>query len=338
MSGEQHLVSLPNDYDNAKPSRLLLSFHGWGGSSTSCGSACSTHFTDHGIITVSLSGYGGSWNGVGTTASPGQDGATCTPNATDYCYDDCGSCADNCWWTTCKDSVDQTLQVLNKVESELCINPAQIWAMGCSNGAMFMFELAADPRIASRLAGVFPVVGQPHNGFNVPPAVGGINLMGFYGLQDTTIPPLSNTDDPTKSFDTASPGWYFNTARNVTSLWAQYGGCDGWEFTSNWSIAQYADSDGLSCVRATDCNDANLEIIECLFDGGHTCYKDYQVGPILAFIMDNNTTKSTNQLDMPEVIIGVTIGTLCFIMFVAVIIGVMWRHRRQKYSMLARYN
>ena len=46
---------------------------------------------------------------------------------------------------------------------------AEVWAAGGSNGGMFLYELAADPRTASRLAGIVPLCGLPHNGLNRPP-------------------------------------------------------------------------------------------------------------------------------------------------------------------------
>lgn len=91
------------------------------------------------------SGIGNSWNGAGSTKSPGSDGPTCnkTPyGGVDVCYKDCGSCSDECWWTTCKDSVEQTMDVLNYVLENFCIDTEMIWATGCSNGGIFLYELA----------------------------------------------------------------------------------------------------------------------------------------------------------------------------------------------------
>jgi hypothetical protein len=51
----------------------------------------------------------GSWNGGGTTGSPGGYGPTCydPEGEFDFCYVSCGACTDTCWWTTCEDSVAQ---------------------------------------------------------------------------------------------------------------------------------------------------------------------------------------------------------------------------------------
>lgn len=95
---------------------------------------------------MSMTGIGAwgweSWNGFGSTQSPGPKGKTCNTHSEDYCYHDCGNCDDNCWWTTCKDSVAQTLDVLNHVLDNYCIDMSMIWGTGCSNGGMFLYELA----------------------------------------------------------------------------------------------------------------------------------------------------------------------------------------------------
>jgi len=74
-----------------------------------------------------------------------------------------------------------------------------IWATGCSNGGMFMFELANNPRTAHYLAGIAPMVGLPHNGFNFGPA-SPMSMVGMWGLNDKTVPPIANLADD-GSFD-----------------------------------------------------------------------------------------------------------------------------------------
>ena len=131
-------LTLPADYDESTPSPLMLYFHGWGGSHTECGSFCTSEAADVGFITVSLTGLGGSgwssWNGFGSTASPGPLGAICEEGAQDYCYDDCGACDDGCWWTSCGDSVAQAAAMMDFIEASFCVDLDMVWAAGCSNG------------------------------------------------------------------------------------------------------------------------------------------------------------------------------------------------------------
>merc|ERR1712100_436364 len=83
-----------------------------------------------------------SWNGFGSTKSPGPEGRTCNDDVTDeLCYDDCGDCRDNCWWTTCQDSVALTVDIIIYTLENYCIDMRQVWALGCSNGGMFTYTL-----------------------------------------------------------------------------------------------------------------------------------------------------------------------------------------------------
>lgn len=72
-------------------------------------------------------------------------------------YQDCNNeCADKCWWTTCKDSVQQTLEVLEDFLDDHCVDMNRIYALGWSNGGMFTYELANDERTAKYLAAISP--------------------------------------------------------------------------------------------------------------------------------------------------------------------------------------
>lgn len=67
---------------------------------------------------------------------------------------DCAVCADDCWWTTCKDSVQQTLDVLTKFTDDYCVDMDRIYASGCSNGGMFVYELANNEKSYAYFAGI----------------------------------------------------------------------------------------------------------------------------------------------------------------------------------------
>lgn len=58
-----------------------------------------------------------------------------------------------------------------------------IWATGCSNGGMFLYELAHNSRTSNILAGIAPMVGLPHNGFNFGPS-SPMSFIGMWGLRD----------------------------------------------------------------------------------------------------------------------------------------------------------
>jgi len=294
-----HSLTIPNNYGKVEtsPSPLLLFFHGWGGNHKECGPRCNSLAADRGFVSVALTGYGpanyASWNHGGSSSSPGSEGATCTSTTTNYCnkYSSSGcdcETADNCWWTTCFDSVSQTLAILDEVEQNLCVDLDQIWAVGCSNGGMFTFELAADERSAFRLAGIIPIVGLPHYGFSTGPMVEGIRMMGMWGRKDTVVPPISNTDNPDKTLDTDSNGWYYTSSNKVMSDWTSGNSCTGTGQDpldiNDWGIGSYSDS--LSCTLGCSERDDGVRVVGCIFNGGHICYKDYMWEPIFNFMLD----------------------------------------------------
>ncbi|MDH3768951.1 MAG: hypothetical protein OES99_10930, partial [Gammaproteobacteria bacterium] len=128
-------------------------------------------------------------------AGPAQSPSTCVDidgAQHNYCYDSCkdnnGECPKwdgangnsntfgasfdgdyTCYWTTCLDSVAQIEALLNELESLYCIDRSMVWVSGCSNGGMFVYELAKDSRTSARFAGYLPQVGAPHPGFSQSP-------------------------------------------------------------------------------------------------------------------------------------------------------------------------
>jgi len=295
----KHRLTIPINYskDQNSPSPVLLYFHGWGGDYTSCGKRCQSEAADRGFVSVAMTGYGpknyNSWRHGGSASSPGPKGPTCTTTVRSYCdkYSNSGcdcSNADNCWWTTCFDSVQQTLAILDEVEQNLCVDLDQIWAAGCSNGGMFTFELASDERSAPRLAGIIPIVGLPHYGFSTGPMVKGIHMMGWWGSKDTTVPPISNTNNPDKTLDTSSNGWYYTSASKVMSDWTSGNGCAGTGqdpvVDTDWFIG--SDESNLSCTLGCSEKLDSVRVVGCIFDGGHICYKDYIWEPIFNFMLD----------------------------------------------------
>ena len=294
-----HTLTLPQSYNTSVPSAMLLFFHGWGADATSCGALCDKDAPEAGFITLSMQGIGTtngnsvpSWNGSGSVASPGSRGATCEVNATNNCYDDCGSlCTDNCWWTTCLDSVGEVVDALDALEAELCIDTAMIWATGCSNGGIFTYQLAVDSRTAPRLAGIAPVVGLPHIGFlGAPAANTRISYISSLGAFDTTVPPFSNTNESDRSLDTRSQpgGWYYQTGYSTSESIAKVKKCTGpRERTADWDISAFPE---LNCTRVPGC--AAGDVVECVGPFGHTCDLPSQNAPLLAFARAHPLTRS----------------------------------------------
>lgn len=83
---------------------------------------------------------------------------------------------------------------MDYVLNNFCIDLSMVWAVGCSNGGMFTYELAKDERTNKLLAGVAPFIGLPHNGFNYGPG-SPMHFVGMWGLADQTVPPIASPDD-----------------------------------------------------------------------------------------------------------------------------------------------
>ena len=115
-----HTIYLPSKYSTKVPAPVILYFHGHGGDHRECGSLCEKFAPDEGFISVALSGYLKSWRNDGSVGT--KDDATCASEV-DMCPRDCfQGCDDNCWWTTCMDSVALTIAVMNWVEDNLCVD------------------------------------------------------------------------------------------------------------------------------------------------------------------------------------------------------------------------
>ena len=96
-------VYVPKSYDPKTPMPLILQHPGWGltAMAEELGAGITSYADEYGFISVTPQGMndnthsGGpwySWNVVGSTQSPGPQGATCTSaaNHPTYCYDSCG--------------------------------------------------------------------------------------------------------------------------------------------------------------------------------------------------------------------------------------------------------
>jgi hypothetical protein len=89
---------------------------------------------------------------------------------------------------------------------------------------IFTYELASDPRTARRLAGIIPIIGSPHRGFNRPPLDLPMPMFGVWGAKDTTVPPHDSSGRPggsdryaLDSYTGNSFGWYCESASHLVA-------------------------------------------------------------------------------------------------------------------------
>ena len=99
----------------------------------------------------------------------------------------CDPAAFECTWTTSWDSVEQVTTLFEELDEHFCFDLDRVWAVGCSNGGMFTYELARDERSAPIFKGIVPIVGLPHYGYSTGPAIPGTSIFAMLGRHDSTV-------------------------------------------------------------------------------------------------------------------------------------------------------
>jgi len=285
-----YALQVPEDYDADVPTPLVLAFHGWGGSEQEyLVSPTVTEQTDaRGYVLVVPRGLGAgppdqslnSWSFRGSTTGLDGDGVRsdvvgdttdiCDDAATgDYTYASCqGTAANGCSWTHCRDDdVDFVLDLLASLEQSLCIDPRRIYATGGSNGGMFTWELAQDPRSAPRLRAVAPLIGLPHRGYHDGKGrPDDLPVLLITGTRDATVPPGA-FDDPGFTVTTDGDRYFYTGATAITQAFAASHGCDTTGLATPFEVATTAE---LDC--RTHCGDDPgwPRVLDCRAPMGHT--------------------------------------------------------------------
>jgi poly(3-hydroxybutyrate) depolymerase len=247
---------LPSGYSATRPAPLVIVFHGWGGDENEFldDVAVRREADAHGYVVVAPRGLGSgspderrnSWtfrgSASGIAGEPSQDalprktfprkrGAICDTRLTpDYRYPSCksGIARNTCSWTQCQDDdVDFTIELLQQVESQLCVDTARVFATGGSNGGMFTWELGQNPRSAPLFRAIAPLIGLPHRSFLDGPArAQGMPVLLITGTHDTTVPPGAWNDARHTTTSNGSDRFYYTGATAITQSWAAAGSCD----------------------------------------------------------------------------------------------------------------
>jgi len=314
-----HAISLPGNYTNtgttaevsSSPPPLMFYFHGWSGNRKECGRDCTKSATDRGFLSVSMTGYGknyryayNSWNFAGSSTFPQPREPVCNTaginKKNSYCRyyrraGQCDSCSDDdgCWWTTCFDSVQQVLSLYEELKDKLCFDLDRVWAVGCSNGGMFTYELAKDERSANVFRGIVPIVGLPHYGefTNIGPLVEGTSLFGLYGVKDKVVPPKAKTESENQNKTQDTSGYLYTSYSKVVETWTHKNGCagDGQDTLEAGDPYGATESGLFDCVQG--CKEKNgTHVVGCIFDGGHICSSKAGVpwNPIFNFMLSHH--------------------------------------------------
>jgi polyhydroxybutyrate depolymerase len=177
------------------------------------------------------------------------------------------------------DDVGFTRAILDDVEGDLCIDRTRIYAMGFSNGGMFVSTLAC--ALGERIAAVAPVAGV-----HVAPDCAGrpVPILVTHGTSDDTVPfdePDVGRFDIRGLFDGASDGamaqYYMlekvrgTSVRSWVESWARHNGCS----LGSPEVATVG-----SMVERTayaDCDDGADVVLQAVVGGGH----DWPTSPTL---------------------------------------------------------
>ncbi|GIS02105.1 MAG: hypothetical protein CM15mP103_06560 [Gammaproteobacteria bacterium] len=138
-----------------------------------------------------------------------------------------GIAENGCSWTQCSvDDVAFSAALVQKVSANVCIDSDRVYAVGGSNGGMFVWDLGRDERSAEVFRAVAPILGLPHRGYLDPPvSESGMPVISITGSRDRTVPRGEWGQD---TFTTTSDGdvYYYSSASAITKVWAEAHGCD----------------------------------------------------------------------------------------------------------------
>ena len=262
----EYLLHLPPDYDAGRATALVLDFHGYTGRAAGeeAYTGLSQQADEHGYAVVYPQGSGfedddgqliTSWNDLAGSASSGPQGPICSETADYYAFPpECGE-PTPCVWATCHDDLGFIERLLDRLETDLCVDLDRVYATGMSNGGMFVHRLGCD--MPQRFAAIAPVGGTLARGFACAPDLP-LAMMNIYGSRDGYV---------SQRGDMSSDGYYYESAEVVLDKWAGLGaqGCDAattaYETSRDGAL-------GLACVQHDNCA-SGAEVVHCTWDGAH---------------------------------------------------------------------
>lgn len=175
------------------------------------------------------------------------------------------------------DDIAFTESMLDALEAQFCVDTSRIFAMGFSNGGMFVAAVAC--RLGDRIAAIAPVAG--------------IVMLDECGERPVPIIATHGTDDETVPFDTADPESIRDTARlfgandlqeemfgaidrSVTTyvdMWAKHNSC------TSEPIVDEVDA-RLTILRYDGCVDGADVVLQIVGGGGHDWPKPILDNPL----------------------------------------------------------
>ena len=275
-------LHVPDVPSGEGPYPMVVVFHGWGGDEGEfLKPSVITEANERGYIIVAPLGLGGeelgnhysSWSVSGSTT--GLDGTERKGNicddalTMDYTYPSCSGIAHNgCSWTQCTDDdIDFAVELVETVSRNVCVDSSRIYAVGGSNGGMFVWDLARHEASAEVFSAIASLTGMPHRGYLDPPAAEQrMPAILITGMNDRTSPPGEWED---RAYTTTSDGdyFYYTGATAITEVWADAHRCDTAAPASSFDVGV----DEAECRAWSYCNGDSQwpPVLDCRHEIGH---------------------------------------------------------------------
>lgn len=276
-------VHVPDNPGIAGPYPMVIVFHGWGGDEGEFlkRAPVTTEADARGYVVVAPLGLGGeepgnhfaSWSFSGSTT--GLDGTPaageiCDDALTqDYTYPSCSGVAQNdCSWTQCTDDdIAFAVELVETVSNNVCVDTDRVYAVGGSNGGMFVWDLARHESSGAAFSAIAALIGMPHRGYLGPPVLPrGMPAILITGMNDRTSPPGDWGDT---AFTTTSDGdyFYYTGATAITEAWADAHRCDTTVPPDVFDVGV----DDVECRAWSYCDAASAwpPVMDCRHEIGH---------------------------------------------------------------------
>jgi len=231
-----YLVHVPPKYDPAKPSPVVLIFHGAGMNAALMQgfSGLNSKADDAGFVAVYPNGTGA--GPLLTFNSGGVEWGLVTKQPDDVAF---------------------VSRLLDDLATVVNVDPKRVFATGMSNGGMMCYRLAAE--LSERIAAIAPVAGTMAVTEGKPKRP--VPVLHFHGTEDRLVP-YGGSDHRIPKFLT------FKSVEDSVATWVKLNGC-----REPPLLEQAPDKvdDGTKVTRKTYCSDTGAEVVLITVSGGgHT--------------------------------------------------------------------
>jgi polyhydroxybutyrate depolymerase len=215
-------VHVPPSYAPGQPTALVIVYHGF--TETDATIITTTHFNTvadaHGFVVVFPQGLSDSWDA----------GACCPPS-----------------WYGAVDDVKFTSDLIDQLESELCIDPKRVYASGFSNGGMMSHRLACE--LSDRIAAIGAVAGT-------------LAISTCMPSRPVPVLHIHGTSDPISNFNTGFPSGDEGVPATI-SEWVMVDGCTDAAPTNVYLMGD------VSCDEYQQCAEETAVQLCTVTGGGH---------------------------------------------------------------------